>query len=518
VIPELPASTLVVFAGRLAPSRGWFEHGWDQVVLTLELAPLATSESNELLARRGVVDDALRAELVRRSEGSPLALVVGAETGPNGTLADLVERLIGDEVDADRFRTLSVAAIARVTTPALLAEVNGDGDAHESYKWLAERSFCESLADGLTLHALVAESLRQRLRERDPQGEGALRRRIADVLHRRALVGQSGLSTDLQHLIVDQALRWGYSSGIGATYRIDRVEQGDADQVGAILNAVDMSDWWGLTRLFFDQHPEHVGVARDRHGKVGGYYVAVTPANAPPLAEQDVLLGPWLRHARTELATTNAVLWREAVDLTGEVGEVTALLGAGGLLGSGVDNPRYVFLPISPTIPAARTFSERLGAVHVPSLDVIAFGQHLECHIADFGPGGLLGTQRDWIYRETGAVPPGDPVEDIDHAALLKSLRDPAGLAHGPRWLGTTPAERLTTLRQRVTDGLDVFGASEDDELARTIIEHAFLSHVESHEVIARRLHLSRSAYFRRLHAAIERVAGEVLAAARASH
>jgi hypothetical protein len=82
-------------------------------------------------------------------------------------------------------------------------------------------------------------------------------------------------------------------------------------------------------------------------------------------------------------------------------------------------------------------------------------------------------------------------------------------------WLGDTPAERLADLRRRVTAALEVFGTHHDDQLARAIIEAAFLGDAAPHEAIARQLHLSRSAYFRRLNTASARVGEEVLAAAR---
>ena len=278
--------------------------------------------------------------------------------------------------------------MARVTTPELLEAVQPGTDGHESYKWLADRSFVEPLADGVALHALVADSVRNALRERDPVGEGAIRRAIADHVYERALAGQFSLSADLQHLVVDPEVRWGFSADIGSRYRIDTVRTGDIEYIGSLLHAVGLDEWWDVTSVFFRDHPEFVGVARDRDGGVGGYYVAVSPGNAPPAAESDVLLGPWLRYAREVLKTDSAVLAREAVDLTGELGEITALLGAGGVLGTGVVNPRYVFLPISPTVPAAGAFSEALGAKHVSELDVKAYGMDLACHIVDFGTSG----------------------------------------------------------------------------------------------------------------------------------
>jgi hypothetical protein len=508
VVPDLPEETIVVFASRQPPARGWFEGGWATLVRSLSIGPLDREDAVRLATAHGAKDVTA---LVDRSHGSPLALVAGAESGPDGSVATLAERLLGDEVEPSRYRTLGVAALARVTTPEMLVDVLGDGDPQDSFKWLASRSFAEPLAHGVALHALVADAVKAQLRMQDPSGEAELRRRIADHLHRRALAGHRGLSTELQHLVVDPNVRWGFASDVGERYHIDAIRPGDAEIIGSILEAVGAGAWWSLTRVFVEQHPEFCGVARDAEGRLGGYFVAVAPSSAPPAAETDPLLGPWLRYARETLRTNRAVLWRDAIDLTGEMGEVTSLLGAGGLLSTGVSNPRYGFLPISPTVPAARLFSEALDATHEPSLDVATHGQELACHIIDFGPTGLLGFQRDWIYRETGARPPSE-VPEVEPVEVLKLLRDPDRLARGPAWLGSSPAERLERLRQLVADSMVVFGGHRDDEVAREIISVAYLGNSAPHDAIARQLHLSRSAYFRRLHAASERVSEELAA------
>lgn len=511
-LPGLPDNALVLIASRLKPSRSWFEGGWHTVVTALPLDPLSDDDLRRLASNLGVNAAAVD-ELVAASAGSPLAVAVAAATGLTGSVADLADRLLGDEVTNHRFRTLGVAALARVTTPELLAEVLPEQDTDEHYKWLADRSFCEPLADGITLHSLVSKSVLDTLRRRDPSGEAVLRRRIADALYRRAINGQFSLSTDLQHLVVEPTLRWGYSVDIGNRSRVDVVRPGDVELIGAMLRSVGMDEWWNLTKIFFTDHPDCCGVTRDNADGVTGYFVAVTPANAPAAAEADVLLGPWLRHAREVLRTKSAVLWREAVDLTGELGDITALLGAGGLVGSGVVNPRYLYLPISPLIPAAARFAEVLCAQHVPELDVVAHGVNLQCHVVDFGPRGVLGAQRDWVYRETGAVPPVDIDETFDtrnSLDLLRMLRDRPTLSSGLEWLGDRPSQRLETVRALVTEALQVFGPSRSDEVARQIVELAYLHEAEPHEAIARRLNLSRSAYFRRLHAATARVAEEL--------
>ena len=45
--------------------------------------------------------------------------------------------------------------------------------------------------------------------------------------HRRAVAGQQhGLSTELQHLVVDPNVRWGFASDVGNRYRIEALAKG----------------------------------------------------------------------------------------------------------------------------------------------------------------------------------------------------------------------------------------------------------------------------------------------------
>ena len=245
VIPGLPDSTLVVFVSRQGPSVGWFERGWDTVVewMPLEGCGRRAAFDRDGQRHRRVVDRRCSATLTARrwrwrSEPRPESLA-RCQNSPRAARRRGRRR---------PYRTLSVAAVARVTTPELLEAVQPGTDGHENDKWLADRSFVEPLADGVALHALVADSVGASLRERDPFGEAAIRRAVADHVYERALAGQFALSADLQHLVVDPEVRWGFSSDIGSRYRIDTVRDGDVEYIGALLDAVGLGAWWARRR------------------------------------------------------------------------------------------------------------------------------------------------------------------------------------------------------------------------------------------------------------------------------
>lgn len=311
LLGTLPGDTVVVLGRRRPPHRDWYDGGWASVVGRLDVGPLPDADAEQLVRSAGLQDpDAVRAAL-RRCRGWPAALELAAAHGGNVDASALAERIMGDDLSPGRLGVLGVAALVRVSTPALLAVVVGPDNA-EAFRWLAGRSFMQERLDGLVMDPLVAGVLGELLQDRDPEGLATLRARLAHHLQDRLHAGDVGAVHELQRLVQDPA------------------------------------------------------------------------------------------------------------------------------------------------------FSHAVGDV----------------------PADLI--------------------------AVLRMLRIPRLLEKGPAWLGTTAAERREVLQGWVESALQGFGNSPDDRLAVQIIREAYLDGQGSHETIARRLHLSRSAYFRRLGAALARIAADV--------
>jgi hypothetical protein len=525
VLPTLPVQAIVVLARRGLPEPSWSAGGWETVVREVELGGLSREESRKMLRLAGVKDPGLVREAVLWSGGSPLALALTAEPGVRwrpasegggpadpGVVRALVRRLAGSELEGAQFALLEVAAIARLTTVDLLRHVLPKTKAERAYQWLASRTFTEPLGDGVTLHELVGKALRADLRRRDPSRQQELRKRIADYLHARAVAGNLLLSVDLAHLIENPAIRWGYSWEGSVRHRIDSVRPGDAEAVRAVLADRGHSGWWPLLARFFDEAPARIGIARDHEERLAGYLVAVTPRNAPSFAADDPLLAPWLAHAHSCSPGGNAVLWHDAVDLTECGSGVQAMLGVAGMMQSGLTNPRLAYLPIHPRLPEAVEFARVLGARHVPELDLQLAGVQVECHLLDYGPGGLLGAQRDVVYAEAGFRPPHTAPIDLD--VVRQALRDlgvPSRLAANELATGDAPEERAESVRARLADAAEhAFGETANERLLRRVLVRGYLDPAPSHELAAKELNLSRAAYFRRLKQAVVRIAAHL--------
>jgi hypothetical protein len=537
LLPELPEAGVLLIGSRLPPEPGWSRDGWEHMLVHVRLQGLSQPDALDLLTRRGV-ERKLANTITEWAGGSPLALMLAADT-PAGAAAlsrgspgselqpgrdlvrHLVDRLVQTQPDPRRQRALQVAALARVTTPALLGEVLADPDPLELYAWLATQTITEPVGEGLALHDLARGALRADLRSRDSAGERDLRRRIIDHLYVRAVSEHLGLTIDLSELTENPIVRVGYGWESGMNVHLDPVRPGDADAIEREMVSREHGEFVRGTLRFIHEAPERMGVARNDEGELIGYFVSVTPANAPDFADEDPMLGPWLAHARRMGDGDDAVLVRDAVDFTQEVGAqidpspVQGLINMASVIRAGVHNPRYCYIPVHLLHVAAAKLTAALGAKHELELDVEVGGQGFECHILDYGPGRLLGYQRDFLYRELGLEPPGergqpvDPVETVREA--LRAWHRPDRLATSPLARGDSVAERAESVRLRLTDAIEqVFGDSTDERLSREVLTASYLSADVTHEQAADDLYLSRAVYFRRLRAAVTRVASVV--------
>jgi hypothetical protein len=272
--------------------------------------------------------------------------------------------------------------------------------------------------------------------------------------------------------------------------------------------------WLRSVERYFSDAPERVCLVRDRTDEVCGYGITMTPANAPAFAYEDPLLGPRLWDARERFPDGAAVVCRQAVDLTRSSSPVTALIGMAGVLTSGLRNPAGAYLPIVADDPAGQAFSHAVGATVIPDLAVELDGVQVECHLLDHGPGGLIAFQRAAVYRELGLSPP-EPEPPITLEAVRDALRgydSRAATPTGPSSAsGGEHDARSASLHARIDAAMDcAFGSSEQERRLRQVLIRAYIDPAPTHEQAASELNLSRSAYFRQLRAAVERIASQL--------
>jgi len=556
LLPSLPARSVVVLAGRTAPEPAWFENGWERLAVELKLEPMPADAALSLVRAHGLADGDLAQQLIAWADGSPLALALAADAAvrdggswaphsvhehPNLVQA-ILHRIAKTELDGGNLDVVAVAAIARACDAPMFADVLPEIDAAAAERWLRERTFAEPVAGGVALHEIVRQAMRSDLRARDPERDRELRRRIADHLFMKGLKAGPRTVVDLSELVENPAIRWGFGADGSTTHRPDLWRPEDATVAQAnILKKPAGATWWGLTKPLLDQAPERVVTVRDARDQLCGIAIAVTPENAPPVAEQDPCLGPWLAHARAEHAGDEVLIWRDSIDFVGH-GDVSSpvlsILNTAAILRSGLNNPRWSYIPIDPSNPAAVAFAKAVNTTHLVDLDCHVEDRSVQCHQVDHSDAGMLGGMRAAVYGELGlgapgAVRLGGDLETLGEAILaaeedaaprepvtpelvrdaLRSLHQPVELAASPLARGATPEERAASVRSEVEDAVaHAFGGSPDEQLLQAIVRRGYLDPDGSHELAADELHVSRATYFRRLKVASARVADYLIA------
>jgi hypothetical protein len=520
LLPALPAGAAVLIGSRRAPGPEWARE--EVGFLALALTPLGSGPSAEVLRRHGLDADAV-ARARDWAHGNPLALELAASAGGNSGSAvaggaaldeDLVARLVAERLQGPHLATLATAAIARVTTPEVLADSLLGADPEAEWEWLRGRDFVEPRGVGVAPHELVREAIRACLRREHPLVERELRRRVADHLYAIGTGPAGPLAvTDLAELAESPALHWGFSWRASARLRVDGLRAGDLEALDRAVEGRRHAPVWEGSRALLEAAPDHATVARDRDERLCGITVSLTPETAPPAADDDPILGPRLAHAR-RLDRPDTVIWRDMIGVAEDRDpDLFGLLGMAGLLAATSGSPRYGYLPINPDLPGARDFAAAGGAVHVPELDAQVGGETIECHLVDWGSGGVLAALHTHVYRELGLPDPTRPVpaRSVSVATVREAFRAfgvPADLATSPLASGASVAERSDSVRAALTDAVDhAFGGSPGDELTQTALRRGYLERSATQDAVAESLHLSRAAYFRRLRRGCERVA-----------
>jgi hypothetical protein len=533
--PLLEAGGRVVIAGRRPPEAAWLGGEWVAGPLSLSLAPLASEDSRRLLRARGLEDEAVVTRLAAWAEGSPLALSVAADTLRAGNRLDLddldadellartlVGHLAGAELEQADHDIVAVAAIARaVDAPLLAAAIPGvDGDHAEA--WVRSLSFAEPLGTRVTLHERVRKAVRGALLAQDPEHERLLRRRVADHLFGRAALGELRLVVDIAELIENPTIRWGIAPPpVGV--RADRIAPGDRERLAELLGGVEGTEWWRGVVRWLDEAPEHVIAVRDESGQLVGWGIWATPASAPPWADEDAILGPWLADAARRDPDGNVLLLRDGGDLVRERGAAptSAIASAGNygiLLGCGLRSVRYMYATTDPADEQIHEFLLALGYQREPELDTADGERTTSSYVVDWGPGGVVRFFRDVVYHDLGMKPPPPPPEREGLAAgsvrdALRSFHDPVALAANPLGRGRSADDRAASVRETLRAATSAaFGDSPDQVLSREAIERGYLDPEGGHSRAMAEMNVSRTTYFRRLSAASERVAAYVLA------
>jgi hypothetical protein len=542
-LPQLPADVLVVLASRHRPGPGWrTDLAWAPLTRVMELHDFDAAETLAFLQSRGVAPS-VHDEVLRFTHGHPLALTLVADAvhARGGTqafepgdaphvvhqlLACLIDRLPpGISRDA-----LDVAACARVTSEALLADVLGAEPAARAYRWLQDQPFVEHTGRGLFPHDVAREALLLEARWRDEARLRSLARRVYTAVHAR-MAGAHGpqrqqLQMDALYLTRTQPTHGPFFDWNAMDGRVDAAAAGDAAWIVDAVRRHEGEASAALAQAWWLAQPNAFHVFRDADDRRFGFLalleltpaavlpVAADPAavaalqfvggHGRPIAGDVVLYLRWWMHADLYQAVTAAI----NLTATHVVAECTTRPDVAWNFVAMAD-PQF-WVPHFAGVNFAR----------VPAADFDVGGRRFGVFAHDwrFEPAAA------WLSGERTPMPFASPSlhpasQALDRAAfgeaVRRALRDyarPDALARSPlvaaRCIrGAAAGDAGEALPRVLREAAEVLKRHPRDLKLYRAVWHTYFEPLATQEQVAERLGLPFSTYRRHLRQAIDRIA-----------
>ncbi len=554
-LTRLPENTLMVMAGRQAPSSAWrIDSGWQSLMRIVSLRNLAAEDSMDYLLKRAVPADQHKAVL-GFTHGHPLALSLVADVFAQRpdvqfqpeNVPDVVQTLLAQfaqKVPGPAHRAaLEACSMVRLTTVPLLTEMlalpSEGTQANELFAWLHGLSFIESGAEGIFPHDLAREALSTDVHWRNPEWYAELHRRArhyyftqvqqtSGALQQRLLLDYIYLHRD--NPFIKPAFEW----KTGGSIITDTMKPQDVAVLKSMVSELEGEESGKLASYWLSRQPENVVVMRDAKMRAIGFFMmlALQQTNAIDY-ENDPAVKSCLNFlkAQAPLRTgENATLFRfwMAKDSYQDVSAVQSLIFvnmvrhylSGGLAFSFLPVadpdfwlPAFTYVDIQRIMSADYTVGDRTFGVYGHDWRIRPPISWLE----------FMGERE--VAGPTNTPPPA-PVEQIIvlsqpdfEDAVQGALRDysrPDLLRENPLLrsrlviektrTNSSEAERINTLRTLVREAAEVLQQSSKETKFYRPLYHTYIQPAATQEQAAELLDLPFSSYRRHLKSGISRI------------
>lgn len=545
---RLPASALLVVAGRVPPSGPWENEGaWSSLVQHIRLANLDETDAGLLLARRGL-PSGIHEQAIRLSHGHPLTLGLIADLGRDDdieidrgldSMPDLVGRLLrvflAGVPSESHLAALEICSHVRVTTEQLLAAVLGGETARETFAWLRGLSFMETGPEGLVPHDLARDVLDADLFWRN-------RRQYADLHHRVR-----------QHIIQEMATRRGddriraafdlfflhrrsemgrllfsWRFGAGVHHREARPQEFDA--IEALVERYEGPVSSAIARYWIQRNPDAFRVFIDEQGElIGMFCELLLPGLDAAATEADPIADHIYRFCRAngEMEDGDVVAIGRFWVIEGAYQEVSPamdVIEAASFL-DWVTTPDLYWSFVVGSRP--EYWDDRMAYVDMTrrgELDIDLGGRHYVVYAHDwraFPPEPYLAFMETRELSEPMAVTGGDLPginEDEFRVAVKLALRDLTRsdrlalnpLVSRPFLYSRDATDPVSALAACLRDAIDGLRSHPRDERLHRVLTRTFVVPALTQEAAAEDLDLPFSTYRRHLAAGIQRI-GSIL-------
>ena len=542
-VPALPASALVVIAGRNAPEGAWRrDPGWGDLLRVVSLRNLGPHDARALLSSAGVAEQE-QGWMLELSHGHPLALSLlvevlsqrhgAADVAPLelGAAPDVVGRLVESflaGVPSPRHRlALECVAHARRATAGLLGSVFGEHEGEEVFSWLRGLSFMEYGAYGLVPHDLARDVIDADLRWRDPVAYRELHLRVRRHVSKR--ISESD-GREHERAVADliflhrgnsaAAVLWDWSS-LGEVYA-DALRDGDVAAIVSMVERHEGAESAAIAKHWLQRQPAGFYVLRGRGPEVLGFaaHIALHAAGPEDFARDPAARAAWAhaqRHA-PPLPGDEVLFARFLMDRDVYQQAPSRALNVETIrsMQEWLGRPRLSWYYIAPADPEA--MAPLMGYIHfdrAPEADFEVGARSYGVFARDWRRERGV----EWLERMAGRelgdeAPAPDPKREVAPVlalsqpefadAVRRALRD----LHSPGALATNPLARARVVREReaevsapealrglLREALDALRDDPRSEKLMRALECTYVRPAPTQEAAAELLNLPFSTY-----------------------
>ncbi|MCC6456281.1 MAG: ATP-binding protein [Caldilineaceae bacterium] len=551
LLPQLPARSLIVVAGRHPLSPEWrSDPGWRNLLHQLSLRNLSAEESQLYLTRRKV-PEAEQANILSFTHGHPLALSLVADvfnqrpmihfqpTDVPDVLKVLLEQLVQKVPGPAHRAALEACALVRAMTEGLLSAMLAIPDAHELFDWLRSLSLIESGVQGIFPHDLARDILMADLRWRNPDWYAELHNRArayyASRLQQVAEHEQQALLYDFVFLHRDNPMVRPFYEWQGSAATLpDRMHKDEFESILAIVQQHEGDESAAQMRFWIERQPESMLVIRGSEQEPLGIalFLALqrindTDASHDPAIRAAIAFLQRKTPLRVGEIATYFRFWM-ARDSYQSISPVQSQLFIN-IVRHYLTTPglAYTFIPCADSEFWAPLFAYA-DLARLPELDFVSDGHAYGVYGHDWRivpPAAWLALMGE---REMGTAPIAPPaaverlivLEASDFAAAvqqaLKEFTRPLSLRQNPLLrsrlvvdqvgLQADETERINALKRAIRAAADSLQASSRDIKLYRALYHTYLQPAATQELAAEVLDLPFSTYRRHLKASIERL------------
>lgn len=556
-LPEMPANTLIVMAGRNAPSAAWrTDPGWRSLLHVAPLRNLTPDESQSYLNLR-TVNITERNSIVAFTHGHPLAISMVADVldqhpdlhfepiAMPDIIQSLLVRLVQDAPSVAHRTALEAVSMALYMTEGLLAHMLKVEDARAIFEWLRTLSFMDTNRYGLFPHDLVREATATDLRWRNPDWYVELHRRARDFYHHRlnqtSGFNQRRILAELMFLHRDNAVvRSFLEFQVNDNLFTDHMRSNDVPLLVEMVRRFEGEQSAAIAAHWFQCQPSAVLVIRDQRQQPAGFLslLQLSEAELHNIEKDPPVLAAWRHLQRTAPIRPGEIVlyirhWMDKDEYQQiSTSQSRIFLNC---LQYYLTTPGMAFSFFVTSDP--ELYTAVLTYADIPRLAALDFemeGRRFAVYYHDWRLSPPMNwlelmAEREIAYSAESALPPQPPASAVTSVVVLSEPEFANAVREALRHItrrdelqvnplvrsklvteragsGAGPAGRAEVLHQTLLDAVNLLQSSPKQTKLYRAIYHTYVLPAPTQELAAELLNLPFSTYRRHLKEGIENV------------